>query len=130
MRAVNSSRVDKPFADRARQAARRWWKGGKIYTLVRDDVLFERWTLIDPDEMRRRRAAWPLWRRMLRPVGATLCWIGVFLGWLLPGFTQFNPWSGPFILGAVMLWLIVVCVGVGIALEWRDRRRDGRHIVE
>jgi hypothetical protein len=92
-------------------------------------LLFERWTLIDPDEMRRRREGWPTWRRALRPVGATLWWIGIVLGWVLPGFTDFNPWTLSFVLGFAMIACIAVCVAVGTSLEWRDRRREGRAIL-
>lgn len=97
---------------------------------IRDYLLFERWTLIDPDEMRRRRASWPTWRRMLRPVGATLWWLGIVLGWVLPAFNEFHPWSPTFVLGLVMLSIIAICVLLGIGLEWRDRHRDGRRVIE
>lgn len=92
---------------------------------LRSYLLFERFTLIEPDEMRRRRARWPTWRRMLRPVGATLWWLGVILGWAIPDVT----FTG--VLALVMVvGLSVVCVVLGIGLEWRDRRREGRHIIE
>lgn len=95
---------------------------------MRTYLLFDRWTLIDPREMRSRRASWPVWRRLLRPVGATVWFLGVVLGWVLPGFTDFSPWSATFVLGLALSGLIVVCVVLGIGLEWRDRHREGRSI--
>ena len=100
------------------------WRGW-----LRDRLLWERWTLIDPDEMRRRRASWPLWRRSIRYVGASLWLSGWLLGLLVPGFDS-RRWSGWFVLGLVMVAGIAACVIVGTALEWRDRRRQGLRIID
>jgi hypothetical protein len=42
-----------------------------LLVAVRRKLLFERWTLAEPANDARMRAAWPRWRRMVRPVGAT-----------------------------------------------------------
>lgn len=49
---------------------------------------------------------------------------------LLPGIDdRHHPGSVAFLLGAAMLSAIVGCVVVGVGLEWRGRRREGRGIV-
>ena len=93
--------------------------------LLRSYLLFEGFTLIDPDEMRRRRWRWPTWRRVLRPVGATLWWLGVLLSWAIPEST----FRGSSALAYGLVVGLVVCVVLGIGLEWCDRRREGRHII-
>lgn len=122
---MSSSGVSEKFA----RAFDHLLKAAPKNDFVRGYLLFERWTLIDPDEMHRRRATWPVWRRMLRPVAATLWWLGLGLGLVLPAFEDFNPWTRPFVLATVMLSVIVACAVLGISLEWRDRRREGRDIV-
>ncbi len=95
--------------------------------LARRYLLFEDFTLIDPDEMRRRREHWPAWRRGLRPVGATIWWLGVVLGWVLPSYNGHG--NALFVLGLAITGVFVACIALGVGLEWHDRLRKGRSIL-
>lgn len=92
-------------------------------------LLFERWTLLEPDAMLRRRATWPRWRRMLRPIGATVWWLGVVVNVVVPRSDGARVGTWQFALGLVMTTVLVVCIVAGTGLEWRDRRRERRRVV-
>jgi peptidoglycan/LPS O-acetylase OafA/YrhL len=91
---------------------------------VRSWLLFERYTLIGPDEMRLRRSRWPAWRRAIHPLDAALFWL-VVLSVFLPHGTGPNRSDEVFGVQLTMVCLVAACVVVGTGLEWRDRRREG-----
>lgn len=98
---------------------------------VRAYLLFERFTLIDPGEMRARRRGWPAWRRALRVVGAAAWWIGVALRIVWSGSSELKDHDGTrYVLASALLSITALCIVLGVGLEWRDRRREGRHIVD
>ena len=90
---------------------------------------FDRWTLINPAEMHERRVRWPLWRRALRPVGATVWFVGILLGIFIPGFNDWRHAGWPVRATAtVMISCVLLCVALGVGLEWRDRHREGQTV--
>lgn len=111
------TRVDGPATRRLRAHSQR----------LRRYLLFERFTLIDPDEMRRRRVSWPIWRRALRPIGAACFWTSGLFQFANLSISQAGV--GELIVGFALLSGLVGCVVLGVGLEWRDRRREGRPII-
>jgi hypothetical protein len=77
--------------------------------LVARWLSFDKWTLIDADEMRRRRATRPRGDSCFGRLGATLWWAGIVLGWMPSGFSEFDPWAPPFVVGLAMLSVILGC---------------------
>lgn len=94
--------------------------------------LFENWTWDEPDTAARVKAAWPAWRRAVRPVGAAAWWIGVVIGWA----TGNNSWANvglPVRVITVALGVVLVtCIVFGVvdgARTRRNRRRLGVAVV-
>jgi len=98
--------------------------------MLRRYLLLEAWTWSTPEQAACRRAEWPIWRRAVRPVGATAWWAAVAIALLT------TPYAGDGVTPAgqvfVLLWLVIgACVTVtvvdGVARRSAERRRTIPH---
>lgn len=87
---------------------------------VRIYFTLETWTWLTPTEYAHRRSTWPTWRRAIRPVGATACW----LTWP----ASHLPDPARLTIGLPLLAVVLCCFVIGNSLELHDRRRQG-HLI-
>jgi uncharacterized membrane protein YfcA len=76
--------------------------------------------LSDPEEDARRRAAWPLWRRAVRPIGATAWWVGVLPGMVAGHQVSIYAYGG-LLIGAFAV--LMCCAAIWAVDRIREHRR-------
>ena len=91
----------------------------KVPEPVRRYVLFESWA---PSPG--RRAQWPTWRRMVRPVGATAWWLTGALG-VITGASGRAAFFGYYGVFSILTVFYLGCVAFGFvdAVRWRRAHR-------
>jgi len=98
---------DRPLIVRALIALRRYF-------------WFEKFTLSDPDEDAQRRAVWPLWRRAVRPIGATAWWIVVIVGLVSDHHVRIDAYGGLLI---ALLVVVLCCLTIWAVTRFVERQK-------
>ena len=94
-----------------------------VLARTRRYFLFADWTFSEPDTAARQRASWPIWRRAVRPVGASLWWTGSIIGLVIQ--PSWRTMSAPYRVCAVASLVIIGgCVAFGAIDGFRQRRVD------
>ena len=91
----------------------------RVLVGIRRYVLFERLSDTDQDA---RRAAWPLWRRAVRPVGAIAWWAGAIPGTLTGHHVRIDGYGGLLIVSFVVLVCCLLISGIDKIREYRRSR--------
>jgi hypothetical protein len=102
--------------------------GMSLASELRRRYLYEGWTWAEPEEDARRRAGWPLWRRLLRPVGAISILAFAALATLTNtyGVHAFVAYDGAFAILPVIAAAVFV-FGIVDGFRWRRAEKTRAH---